>query len=460
VDKLIFLFAAFFLVWGLRLQSSPESATRGNKYAALGMFLSILGAIIMPFENSGLNNYLWIFVPLTTSSIIGYVIAKKIEMTSMPQMVSIFNGLGGLSAVLLSFIELYKVSFLGGESSLAYKMILVLSLFIGSIAFTGSMLAFAKLDGYKWSEKLTLPYQHIINIVLLVAILYFSYQYFGVNNDFNLIYLVLGISLLYGIFFVAPIGGADMPVVISLLNSFTGLTAALTGIIFDNKVMLLGGILVGAAGTILTILMCKAMNRSLLNVIVGGFSSSGKQTVKEDQGDIKEINDSDFAVQLFYSSKVIIIPGYGLAVAQAQKLCKEVQEILETNDVEVKYAIHPVAGRMPGHMNVLLAEADVDYSKLIELEQANEEFKSTDVAVIVGANDVVNPDAIDDSSSPLFGMPILKVWESKSTVGLKRSMSAGYAGVQNPLFFRDNNKMYFGDAKDSLQRLSTELKTL
>ena len=278
----------------------------------------------MPFENSGLNNYLWIFVPLTTSSIIGYVIAKKIEMTSMPQMVSIFNGLGGLSAVLLSFIELYKVSFLGGESSLAYQMILVLSLFIGSIAFTGSMLAFAKLDGYKWSEKLTLPYQHIINIVLLVAILYFSYQYFGVNNDFNLIYFVLGISLLYGIFFVAPIGGADMPVVISLLNSFTGLTAALTGIIFDNKVMLLGGILVGAAGTILTILMCKAMNRSLLNVIVGGFSSSGKQTVKEDQGDIKEINDSDFAVQLFYSSKVIIIPGYGLAVAQAQKLCKEV----------------------------------------------------------------------------------------------------------------------------------------
>jgi NAD(P) transhydrogenase subunit beta len=323
------------------------------------------------------------------------------------------------------------------------------------------MLAFAKLNGYKWSEKLSLPYQHIINIVLLVVILCFSYQYFEVNNDFNLIYFVLGVSLLYGIFFVAPIGGADMPVVISLLNSFTGLTAALTGIIFDNKVMLLGGILVGAAGTILTILMCKAMNRSLLNVIIGGFSSSGKKNSKGVKGgDIKEINDSDFAVQLFYSSKVIIVPGYGLAVAQAQKLCKEIQEILETNDVEVKYAIHPVAGRMPGHMNVLLAEADVDYSKLIELEQANKEFKSTDMAVIVGANDVVNPDAIDDSSSPLFGMPILKVWESKNTVVLKRSMSPGYAGVQNPLFFRDNNKMYFGDAKDSLQRLSTELKTL
>lgn len=251
-----------------------------------------------------------------------------------------------------------------------------------------------------------------------------------------------------------------MPVVISLLNSFTGITAALTGIIFGNIVMLLGGILVGAAGTILTILMCNAMNRSLLNVLIGGFSSSSSSKEDKEQGDVKEVSDSDFAVQLFYSKQVIIIPGYGLAVAQAQKLCKEIQELLENNDVEVKYAIHPVAGRMPGHMNVLLAEADVDYSKLIELDQANEEFKSTDVAVIIGANDVVNPDAIDDSSSPLFGMPILKVWESTSTVVLKRSMSAGYAGVQNPLFFKENNKMYFGDAKESLQRLSTELKNL
>ena len=251
-----------------------------------------------------------------------------------------------------------------------------------------------------------------------------------------------------------------MPVVISLLNSFTGITAALTGIIFGNIVMLLGGILVGAAGTILTILMCNAMNRSLFNVLIGGFSSSSSSKENKEQGDIKEVSDSDFAVQLFYSKQVIIIPGYGLAVAQAQKLCKEIQELLENNDVEVKYAIHPVAGRMPGHMNVLLAEADVDYSKLIELDQANDEFKSTDVAVIIGANDVVNPDAIDDSSSPLFGMPILKVWESTSTVVLKRSMSAGYAGVQNPLFFKENNKMYFGDAMDSLQRLSSELKNL
>mgnify|MGYP006082742711 CR=1 FL=1 len=459
MEKLIFLFAAFFLVWGLKLQSNPESASTGNKYAALGMFLSILGAIVMPSEYPILNNFLWIIIPLLISSVIGYFIAKKIKMTSMPQMVSIFNGLGGLSAVVLSFVEIYKLAS-NPLNDLYYQIILFISLFIGSVAFTGSLLAFAKLDGYKWSEKIALSFQHIINQLLLIIIVSLICYYISYSPGFEYVYIILFVSLVYGIFFVAPIGGADMPVVISLLNSFTGLTAALTGIIFDNKVMLLGGILVGAAGTILTVLMCKAMNRSLLNVIIGGFSSSNIQKLKEDQGDVKEINDSDFAIQLFYSKKVIIIPGYGLAVAQAQKLCKEIQEILEGNDVDVKYAIHPVAGRMPGHMNVLLAEADVDYLKLIELEQANEEFKSTDVAIIIGANDVVNPDAIDDSSSPLFGMPILEVWKAKQTIVLKRSMSPGYAGVQNPLFFRDNNKMYFGDAKESLQRLSLELKTL
>ena len=459
MDKVLFLVSAFLLVWGLRLQSDPASASKGNKYASVGMLIAIISAIIMPIENS-YNNYSWILIPIVFSASIGYIIAKKIEMTSMPQMVSIFNGLGGLSAVLLSFTEINK--WLSNTELYPQFVIVVLlvSLFIGSVAFTGSLLAFAKLDGYKWSEKLTLPFQHIINLILLVSIIVLSFLFIDNSADTNYLYILIAISLLYGVFFVAPIGGADMPVVISLLNSFTGITAALTGVIFDNKVMLLGGILVGAAGTILTVLMCQAMNRSLLNVLVGGFSSSGSSSKSSEQGDIKEITDSDFAVQLFYSQKVIIVPGYGLAVAQAQKLCKEIQEVLESNDVEVKYAIHPVAGRMPGHMNVLLAEADVDYSKLIELDEANSDFKSTDVAVIIGANDVVNPDAIDDTASPLYGMPILKVWESNSTVVLKRSMSAGYAGVQNPLFFRENNKMYFGDAKDSLQRLSTELKNL
>jgi len=458
MDKILFLFSAFLLVWGLRLQSDPSSASKGNKLAAFGMMLAIFSSVIMPIENS-YSNILWIIVPITFSAIVGYIIANKIKMTSMPQMVSIFNGLGGLSAVLLSYAEINKWLTNPDSYQVEVVLVLILSLFIGSVAFTGSLLAFAKLDGYRWSEKLTLPFQHIVNIIFLSLIIGCSYL-FITNPEISYLYLIITLSFIYGIFFVAPIGGADMPVVISLLNSFTGITAALTGIIFSNIVMLLGGILVGAAGTILTILMCNAMNRSLLNVLIGGFSSSPSSQKDKEQGDIKEVSDSDFAVQLFYSNKVIIIPGYGLAVAQAQKLCKEIQELLETNDVEVKYAIHPVAGRMPGHMNVLLAEADVDYSKLIELDQANEEFKTTDVAVIIGANDVVNPDAIDDSSSPLYGMPILKVWLSTSTVVLKRSMSAGYAGVQNPLFFKKNNKMYFGDAKESLQRLSSELKNL
>ena len=459
MDKILFLISAFLLVWGLRLQSDPSSASKGNKLAGIGMLLAIFSAIIMPLEES-FSNLIWVVSPLLLSAIIGFYIAKNIKMTSMPQMVSIFNGLGGLSAVLLSYAEINKWLINPDSYQTEVVLVLIISLFIGSVAFTGSLLAFAKLDGYKWSERLTLPFQHIINIIFIALIIVVSFYFIDDSSAQSYLYIIITLSLIYGIFFVAPIGGADMPVVISLLNSFTGITAALTGIIFGNIVMLLGGILVGAAGTILTILMCNAMNRSLLNVLIGGFSSSSSSKEDKEQGDVKEVSDSDFAVQLFYSKQVIIIPGYGLAVAQAQKLCKEIQELLENNDVEVKYAIHPVAGRMPGHMNVLLAEADVDYSKLIELDQANEEFKSTDVAVIIGANDVVNPDAIDDSSSPLFGMPILKVWESTSTVVLKRSMSAGYAGVQNPLFFKENNKMYFGDAKESLQRLSTELKNL
>ena len=459
MDKILFLISAFLLVWGLRLQSDPSSASKGNKLAGIGMLLAIFSAIIMPLEES-FSNLIWVVPPLLLSAIIGFYIAKNIKMTSMPQMVSIFNGLGGLSAVLLSYAEINKWLINPDSYQTEVVLVLIISLFIGSVAFTGSLLAFAKLDGYKWSERLTLPFQHIINIIFIALIIVISFYFIDDNSAQSYLYIIIILSLIYGIFFVAPIGGADMPVVISLLNSFTGITAALTGIIFGNIVMLLGGILVGAAGTILTILMCNAMNRSLLNVLIGGFSSSSSSKEDKEQGDVKEVSDSDFAVQLFYSKQVIIIPGYGLAVAQAQKLCKEIQELLENNDVEVKYAIHPVAGRMPGHMNVLLAEADVDYSKLIELDQANDEFKSTDVAVIIGANDVVNPDAIDDSSSPLFGMPILKVWEANSTVVLKRSMSAGYAGVQNPLFFKENNKMYFGDAKESLQRLSSELKNL
>ena len=334
MEKILFLVSAFLLVWGLRLQSDPASASKGNKFAAIGMLIAIFSAVIMPLENSS-SNLIWIIVPLSASALIGYSIAKNIKMTSMPQMVSIFNGLGGLSAVLLSFAEINKWINYPDAYQITVVIVLLSSLFIGSVAFTGSLLAFAKLDGYRWSEKLTLPFQHIINIIFLSMIIGCSYLFIS-NTDISYLYILIILSFTYGIFFVAPIGGADMPVVISLLNSFTGITAALTGIIFGNIVMLLGGILVGAAGTILTILMCNAMNRSLLNVIIGGFSSSGSSKENKEQGEINEVSDSDFAVELFYANKVIIIPGYGLAVAQAQKLCKEIQETLETNDVEVK----------------------------------------------------------------------------------------------------------------------------
>ena len=320
--NLVFLLAALSLVWGLRLQSNPESAKKGNFLASMGMGLAILATLFFEIKDqTTFNNLIWIAVPIILSASIGTYIAKNVQMTSMPQMVSIFNGLGGLSAVLLSFIELYKVSSTNADMFFSYQITLIISLFIGSVAFTGSMLAFAKLDGYRWSEKLSLPYQHIINIILLLSIISLTYLYFVNSFAFNYILIVLVISLIYGIFFVAPIGGADMPVVISLLNSFTGITAALTGIIFSNNVMLLGGILVGAAGTILTVLMCEAMNRSLLNVLIGGFSASGQSSNKSEDGEIKEISDSDFAVQLFYSSSVIFVHGYDLAVAKPLKIC-------------------------------------------------------------------------------------------------------------------------------------------
>ena len=272
-------------------------------------------------------------------------------------------------------------------------------------------------------------------------------------------YIVL--ALIYGFSFVAPIGGADMPVVISLLNSFTGLTAAAAGLIYDNQIMLLGGVLVGASGTILTVLMCEAMNRSLLNVIIGGFGSSGKSVAKGDAtGVVKEVSISDAAIQLFYSGSVVFVPGYGLAVAQAQKDMKELDDLLEANGVSVRYAIHPVAGRMPGHMNVLLAEADVPYPKLLDLEEANPILPQTDVVVVVGANDVVNPAALDEPGSPIYGMPVLEVWKAKNVIVMKRSMSTGYAGIQNPLFFHERNKMLFGDAKNSIQALVKEVKSL
>lgn len=461
IINLGYLLGSVGFVWGLRLLSSPDTARRGNIFAGIGMGLAILAALFEPLEGAS-NNYGWILGGMAVGGVIGIVAARRVQMTAMPQMVSVFNGFGGACAVILALVE-------GGhgleEGFIAHGQwaITLATLLIGGVTFTGSMLAYAKLEGLLGDNKFLLPKHHIFNLILLGAAFIWGGFLFAenANTSFGILLAYSFLALLYGASFVIPIGGADMPVVISLLNSFSGLSAATAGIIYNNQIMLVGGILVGASGTILTVLMCNAMNRSLLNVLIGGFGGGGTGGAKV-EGDrvVKEVSLNDAAIQLYYSKSVIFVPGYGLAVAQAQKVCKEVDDILESNGVEVKYAIHPVAGRMPGHMNVLLAEADVPYPKLLDLEDANDAISNADVVVIVGANDVVNPAAEDDPSSPIYGMPVLKVWNAKHVIVLKRSMGAGYAGIENPLFFHAKTKMLFGDAKATLSKLVSALKEL
>ncbi|MCB9297765.1 MAG: NAD(P)(+) transhydrogenase (Re/Si-specific) subunit beta [Lewinellaceae bacterium] len=457
-----FLLGSVGFVWGLKRLSSPDTARRGNMIASVGMGLAILSIIFAPL-NQGDNNYGWVIAGLAIGGIIGYLMAIRVKMTAMPQMVSIFNGLGGACAVLIAMVEL-RHYYTGASAMTGGQVAISLTaLFIGGIAFTGSMLAWFKLEDWLRDNALVLPKHSIFNMILLAVILATGIYIFiqQIDAGIGLAALFMLLALLYGVSFVVPIGGADMPVVISLLNSFSGLSAAAAGLIYGNNFMLVGGILVGASGTILTVLMCEAMNRSLLNVLIGGFGGGGTAS-KGAAGEqvVKEVTLNDAAIQLFYSKSVMIVPGYGLAVAQAQKVCKEIDDLLESNGVDVKYAIHPVAGRMPGHMNVLLAEADVPYPKLLDLEDANAALKSTDIVVVVGANDVVNPAALDDPGSPIYGMPVLQVWDAKNTIVLKRSMNPGYAGIQNPLFFMEKTHMLFGDAKATLSKLVSEIKSL
>ena len=454
--------------------SNPASARRGNLLAGAGMTIAILGTIFLYRDETGmrLHNHGWIFGGIALGSLIGTLAAKKVKMTAMPEMVSMFNGMGGACAMLISVVEFNHLSFsvVPGMHDLVVPgaakgmmLIILLGLIIGSVSFAGSMIAWGKLNGS--IKDFSFKGQHIFNIVLLLIILGLTTYLIGwfPPNAVMIFYIIFALSLLYGVFFVFPIGGADMPVVISLLNSFTGVAAACGGFLYDNKAMLTGGILVGAAGTLLTILMCKAMNRSLANVLIGSFGGSQAGSAAggaTQQGHYKEISLSDAAVLMAYSNKVIIVPGYGLAVAQAQHACHDLEKLLEGKGVYVKYAIHPVAGRMPGHMNVLLAEADVSYEKLEEMEEANEEFPSTDVVLILGANDVVNPAAKTDPSSPIYGMPILDVELAKHVIVNKRSMKPGYAGIENDLFFQKKTSMLFGDAKKVLQDLTAEIKNL
>lgn len=456
--ELSYLIGSITFILGLKMLASPDRARKGNLVAAAGTVLAIAGTVLFhEKEGQPIGNIPWILAAMALGTVVGWMMAMKVKMTAMPQMVSFFNGMGGACAAIISLVEYHSHP----EGSAGYLLIVFLGLIIGTVSFSGSIIAYGKLDekikdfGGRYLTYLNLALLALIAVVLIVAIVHPE------TLGGSALWILLALSFLYGVLFVMPIGGADMPVVISLLNSFTGMAAAFGGFLYGNQVMLTGGILVGSAGTILTVLMCNAMNRSLLNVIIGSFggggasgkSASGEQTVRE-------ISLTDTAILCAYASKVTIVPGYGLAVAQAQHICHELEKKLEEKGVDVSYAIHPVAGRMPGHMNVLLAEADVPYPKLIEMEEANPGMSNTDVVIVVGANDVVNPAAENDPSSPIYGMPVLKVWDAKSTIVLKRSMRAGYAGIENELFFLPKTKMLFGDAKDTLQKLVGELKDL
>ena len=464
--EITYVIASVLFIFGLKMLSHPESARKGNFIAAIGMGMAILATILFhkkdgqPIGNIGL-----IIAAIIIGTIIGWVIAKRVKMTAMPQLVSFFNGMGGAAAALISMMEFPHVSpELIAKSGMAngHVLAILLGLMIGTVSWAGSMIAFGKLDG--WIGDLRVKSMKYVNMAILAVLIGFIVFIMTreVTTTVELkkyIYIMFAVAVVYGVLFVMPIGGADMPVVISLLNSFTGVAAAMGGFLYNNQAMLTGGILVGSAGTILTVLMCKAMNRSLLNVIVGVFGGGGQSTV-ESGGIIKEISLSDAAVLLSYSKKVVIVPGYGLAVAQAQHICHELDKLLEEKGVEVKYAIHPVAGRMPGHMNVLLAEADVPYDKLIESDEINPDLPNTDVLVVIGANDVVNPAAEDDPSSPIYGMPIVKARDARNIIVMKRGMGKGYAAIENLLFFNDKTRMLFGDAKNTLQNLVNEVKNI
>jgi NAD(P) transhydrogenase subunit beta len=455
--EFIYLIASVTYILGLKMLGHPETARKGNLIAAGGMTIAILGTIFLYKGEVPQLIYYLIGIAIIIGTIIGWMVAKKVGMTKMPELVSLFNGMGGASAALIGLIEFHH--YVGDQLSI---VTIIAGMIIGSVSFSGSMIAWAKLNG-TMNKPVRLPKYNILNNVFLLGILAFGVYivYSGTDSQLYL-YLLFFAALAYGVLFVLPIGGADMPVVISLLNSFTGLAAAFGGFLYGNMVMLTGGILVGSAGTILTLAMCKAMNRPLSNVIFGAFGEGSAAAGQGNtvSGSIKEASASDVAILMNYSRKVIIVPGYGLAVAQAQHIIHELEQLLESKGIDVKYAIHPVAGRMPGHMNVLLAETNVDYDKLVEMEDINPEFKSTDVVFVVGANDVVNPAAHNDPSSPIYGMPILDVENAKHIIVNKRSMKPGYAGIENELFFNQKTSMLFGDAKEALTKLVNELKNM
>jgi H+-translocating NAD(P) transhydrogenase subunit beta len=459
LTNLLYLVTIVTFILALKFLSNPARARRGNQIGAAGMLV----AIAVTFAKSGLTDYWAIAIAMVIGGGFGAFAARRVKMTAMPQMVALFNGVGGGAAALVSLAELHRILPDPGTPKVDIGLAIVLSALIGSISFAGSMVAFAKLQELVSGRPITYRGQQYVNAGLFLACLAAGIALVaGVQEEWLLWALVGGASV-FGVLFVLPIGGADMPVVISLLNAFTGLAAAATGFELESNVLIVSGMLVGASGTLLTLMMGRAMNRSITNVLFGAFGQvtpEAAAVAAGDGGHVRSATAEDVAMMLAYASKVVFVPGYGLAVAQAQHDVRQLADLLENKGVEVTYAIHPVAGRMPGHMNVLLAEANVPYPQLKEMDEANPEFPRTDVAIVVGANDVVNPDARNNHGSPIYGMPILNVDEAQTVVVLKRSMNPGFAGIENPLFYNPKTVMLFGDAKESIVRLIQDVKAL
>ncbi|HET7568917.1 MAG TPA: NAD(P)(+) transhydrogenase (Re/Si-specific) subunit beta [Gaiellaceae bacterium] len=459
VSNLLYLVTIVTFILALRYLSNPAHARRGNQIGAVGMLI----AIVVTWVKTGTTSWWAIAIAMLIGGGFGAVAARKVKMTAMPQMVALFNGVGGGAAALIALAEFHRLLPDPGRPTFDISTAIALSGLIGAISFAGSMVAFAKLQELIKGRPIQYPGQKFGNLALLglcvaLAIVVAA----GVQTEWYL-WAVIGGSALFGVLFVLPIGGADMPVVISLLNAFTGLAVAVGGFELENNLLIVSGMLVGASGTLLTLLMGKAMNRSIANVLFGAFgtvTAEAAAVAAGDGGTVRSASAEDVAVMLAYAHKVVFVPGYGLAVAQAQHDVRQLADLLEAKGVEVSYAIHPVAGRMPGHMNVLLAEANVPYPQLKEMDEANPEFPRTDVAVVVGANDVVNPDARNNQGSPIYGMPILNVDDSQTVVVLKRSMNPGFAGIENPLFYNPKTVMLFGDAKESITKLIHDVKTL
>jgi NAD(P) transhydrogenase subunit beta len=457
--SLVYLLAAILFIIGLKSLSSPQSARRGNWIAAAGMVLAVGWTVIMLYGSFTLPGIIICVAGVVIGGLAGTIAARTVKMTAMPQMVALFNGVGGGAAALVAVADLSKL--IGVCPTFQVGVSNIFALIIGSISFAGSIIAFAKLQELMTGTPITFPGQHLLNGLLAVGILALSVVVMKLPCSVPLIMTMLVLALVLGVAFVLPIGGADMPVVISLLNACTGLAVAAGGFALNNFALIVAGTLVGASGTLLTKMMSDAMGRSLTNVLFGAFGQvqiSANTSAGENNGTVRSGTAEDIGVMLAYARSVILVPGYGLAVAQAQHVVRELSDLLEKRGVEVKYAIHPVAGRMPGHMNVLLAEANVPYEELKEMDEINNEFKQTDVALIVGANDVINPAARNDPASPIYGMPILNADQARSVVFLKRSMRPGFAGIENALFYDPRTIMLFGDAKESLAKLVAAVK--